>query len=118
MRTLFATASLLFVAQIATAQDLSGTYSVAGTNLDGSPYGGEAVITLTTDYTCEIAWTTGSSTSSGICMRSGNSFAAGYEMNGKVGLVIYIIEPDGTLNGTWTVAEVNAAGTEVLTRNR
>ena len=122
MKPLFATA-FIFTAQLATAgfataQDLSGSYSVAGTNLNGSPYGGEAVISLTSDYTCGIVWTTGSSSSSGICMRSGNAFAAGYELNGKVGLVIYLIESDGTLNGTWTVAGLNAAGTEVLTPKR
>ena len=118
MKTFFATAALIVTAQLATAQDLSGSYSVSGTNLDGSPYGGEAVITLTSDYTCEIVWTTGSSTSSGMCMRSGNAFAAGYELNGKIGLVIYLIEPGGILNGTWTIAGLNAAGTEVLTPNR
>jgi hypothetical protein len=48
-------------------------------------------------------------------MRDGNAFAAGYEMGGKVGLVIYLIQPDGVLDGTWTVAGVNAVGTEVLT---
>ena len=118
MRTLFATAAIICTAQLAAAQDLSGSYSVAGTNLDGSPYSGKAVITLTSGYTCDIAWTTGGSTSSGICMRSGNAFAAGYELDGKVGLVIYLIEPDGTLNGTWTVAGLNANGTEVLTPDR
>lgn len=110
-------AALLLSANLAAAQDYSGRYLVAGTNLDGSPYGGEAVITLTSDVTCEIVWTTGSTTSTGICMRHGNAFAAGYELNGAVGLVIYLIEPDGTLNGTWTVAGLNAVGTEVLTPN-
>lgn len=117
MKALIPMAALFLSAQIATAQDIAGRYLVAGTNLDGSPYGGQAEISLTSQYTCEIVWKTGSSTSSGICMRSGNAFAAGYELNGKVGLVIYLIEDDGTLNGTWTVAGLNAVGTEVLTPN-
>ena len=50
-------------------------------------------------------------------MRRGDAFTAGYELNGKVGLVIYLIQPDGTLEGTWTVAGLNAVGTEVLTPN-
>ena len=50
-------------------------------------------------------------------MRDGNAFVAGYELQGRVGLVIYLIQPDGTLEGTWTVAGLNATGTEVLTPN-
>lgn len=115
MKRLYASAVVLCLAQAAVAQDIAGSYAVAGTNLDGSPYAGRAVITLTSDFTCRIDWTTGTSTSSGICMRNSNAFAAGYELNGKVGLVIYLIQPDGTLNGTWTIDGVNATGTEVLT---
>lgn len=98
----------------ALAQDIGGHYQVAGTNLDGSPYKGEAQITLTSNVTCEITWVTGGTQSSGICMRDGNAFAAGYELNGKVGLIIYLVQPDGRLDGTWTVAGLNAVGTEVL----
>lgn len=98
----------------AMAQDIGGTYEVQGTNFDGSPYGGEAEITLTSDVTCAIVWTTGDSNSSGICMRSGNVFAAGYELNGAVGLVIYQVKPNGVLNGSWTIGGTNAVGYEVL----
>jgi len=117
MRTLILTAALVMAGAASMAQDLTGDYLVNGTNLDGSPYQGTARVTATSEFTCEIVWQTGGSTSSGICMRDGNAFAAGYEMGGKVGLVIYLIEDDGTLNGTWTVAGVNAVGTEVLTPN-
>jgi hypothetical protein len=99
----------------AAAQDIGGSYRVNGTNFDGSPYSGEAQITLTSNVTCEIVWVTGGTQSSGICMRDGNAFAAGYELGGKVGLIIYLVQPDGTLDGTWTIAGVNAVGTEVLT---
>ena len=108
-------AIVALAASASTAQDLTGHYQVSGTNLDGSPYRGEAQITATSEYTCEIVWKTGGSTSSGICMRDGNAFAAGYELNGKVGLVIYLIKANGVLDGTWTVAGLNAVGTEVLT---
>lgn len=109
---------LIVAALIATpalAQDIGGHYQVAGTNLDGSPYKGEAQITQTSEVTCEIDWATGGTQSSGICMRDGNAFAAGYELNGKVGLVIYLVQADGRLEGTWTIAGLNAVGTEVLT---
>lgn len=115
MKGIVLTAALAVAGVAALAQDLTGNYRVNGTNLDGSPYQGEARITATSEFTCEIVWQTGGSTSSGICMRDGNAFAAGYEMGGKVGLVIYLIQPDGVLDATWTVAGVNAVGTEVLT---
>ena len=117
MKTLVATVALLLTSTIASAQTVGGNYTVSGTNLNGSRYAGDATITLSSDYTCNIVWKTGSSTSSGICMRDGNALAAGYELNGKVGLVIYMIQGDGTLDGTWTIDGVNAFGTEILTPN-
>ena len=115
MRILALLAALVLAGSGAMAQDLTGHYRVKGTNLDGSIYEGEAQITATSEFTCEIVWQTGSTTSSGICMRDGNAFSAGYELNGKIGLVIYLIDDNGTLDGTWTVAGVNAVGTEILT---
>ncbi len=117
MKTFVLAAGLIVAGTGAFAQNIGGHYLAKGTNLDGSIYEGEAEITLTSEFTCEIVWQTGGSTSTGICMRDGNAFTAGYELGGKVGLVIYMIQPDGTLDGRWTVAGVNAVGTEVLTPN-
>lgn len=97
----------------ATAQE--GRYSVAGTNLDGSPYGGEAEIVLSSDTTCVIRWLTGTTESRGICMRNDDSFAAGYQLGDTVGLVIYKVMQDGSLHGLWTVSGAPGNGTEVLT---
>jgi hypothetical protein len=44
---------------------------------------------VTSENTCPITWSTGASTSTGICMRNGTAFAAGYVLNDKVGLIIY-----------------------------
>ena len=99
----------------ATAQSIGGSYSVAGTNFDGSPYSGTAEITLTSETTCVIEWTTGSSTSQGICMRNGDAFAAGYVLGDEIGLVVYKAMSDGSLHGLWTLAGKEGNGTEVLT---
>ncbi len=99
----------------AVADNFSGDYTVQGTNLDGSAYSGDATITVTSETTCVIKWVTGSTTSNGICMRYGNAFAAGYEMNGAVGLVIYKIMDDGSLDGVWTITGQSGSGTEILT---
>lgn len=111
-------ASALFCAFYATnaaAQSIGGSYDVAGTNFDGSPYTGTAEITLTSETTCVIEWTTGSTTSQGICMRNDNAFAAGYVLGDEIGLVVYKVLPDGSLHGLWTLAGQEGNGTEVLT---
>ncbi|TPN86522.1 hypothetical protein FJ987_06085 [Mesorhizobium sp. CU2] len=116
MRKIILSLAMLGLASLpAAAQSIGGTYTVAGTNFDGSKYGGEATITLTSDTTCTIHWETGGSTSDGICMRNDNAFSAGYAMGKEIGLVVYKIEEDGSLHGLWTIAGQNGNGTETLT---
>ncbi len=93
---------------------IGGRYSVEGTNLNGTTYSGEATITLTSETTCEIVWATGETTSSGICMRNDDSFSAAYRMGDEIGLIIYKVAADGSMNGLWTIAGNGGAGTEVL----
>lgn len=107
-------ASLLADAGLA-AEVKDGAYTVKGTNFDGSPYSGTANISITSNTTCRIVWRTGGSTSTGICMRDSDSFAAAYKMGGSIGLVIYKIIDDGSLEGVWTIADQSGAGTETLT---
>lgn len=109
--------ALILVASFtsASAGGLPGKYQVAGKNADGSPYSGTAEIVATSETTCRIAWQTGSTTSQGICMRNGNSFAASYALGNSIGLVVYQMKPDGTLEGLWTIADQGGVGTEVLT---
>lgn len=114
-RLAFAVSALLVSVIGAQAQNIGGLYSVEGTNVDGSPYKGKAEIKLTSETTCEIFWTTGQTTSSGICMRNGPAFSAGYALGDKVGLVIYQVFEDGHMEGLWTIAGVNGTGTEKLT---
>ena len=97
------------------AASLAGKYEVEGKNLDGSPYSGTAEIVATSDTTCRISWQTGSAASRGICMRNGASFTASYALGESIGLAVYQIKPDGTLQGLWTIADQNGVGTELLT---
>ncbi len=101
----------------AMAQSIGGSYTVAGKNLDGSDYTGDAEITLTSETTCEIVWETGSTTSTGICSRNDDAFAAAYVLGDAVGLVIYKVQDDGTLEGLWTIAGKEGTGSEVLSPN-
>ncbi len=118
MKMAFGVASaclLLASVASASAQNLPGKYQVEGKNLDGSDYSGTAEIVATSEVTCRITWQTGSTTSEGICMRSGTSFAAGYVLGESIGLVVYEMKPDGSLEGTWTIADQDGVGEEILT---
>ncbi len=116
MKKLFASALLVLCMIVpASAQSIGGTYTVQGTNLNGSPYQGTAEITLTSDTTCVIEWVTGSTTSQGICSRNQNAFAAAYVLGDAFGLVVYEVLDDGTLDGLWTISGQNGNGTEKLT---
>lgn len=108
-------AALLASAGFVEAQNIGGVYSVRGTNFDGSAYAGTAEITLSSSTTCRIVWRTGGSVSTGICMRNHEAFTAAYQLGNKVGLVIYSIRPDGSMEGVWTIADQSGAGTETLT---
>ena len=105
---------LAALASSASAQTIGGRYQVAGKNFNGTNYSGTAEIVTTGNNTCRISWATGATTSRGICMRNGNSFAAGYSLAGQFGLVIYEIKPDGSLDGLWTIADQPGMGTERL----
>jgi hypothetical protein len=120
LKTLALAASLAMLASAAGAAegDVGGSYDVLGKNPDGSGYKGTAEIQVTTENTCRITWQTGGSSSSGICMRNGIAFAAGYQLRDKVGLIIYEIKDDGSMVGLWTIADQAGIGTEVLTPQR
>jgi hypothetical protein len=114
LRTVLAAAVIAATAVSgAMAADVGGKYEARGTNPDGSKYRGTARIEITSNTTCRIIWDVGQE-SSGICMRNGIALAAAYTLGDKVGLVIYEIRDDGTLDGIWTVADENGSGTELL----
>lgn len=116
MKTLIASVLLgLCMIAPASAQSIGGSYNVQGTNLDGSEYTGTAEITLTSSTTCTINWVTGGSTSDGICSRNDAAFAAAYVLGDAIGLVVYKVMDDGSLEGLWTIAGREGSGTEVLT---
>src|SRR5689334_21369965 len=94
------------VAGPALAQSLGGRYRVHGTNPDGSTYDGTAVITPT-GQSCRISWHVGTEWD-GICILSGGNFAAAYRSNNAVGLLIFRLQPDGSLSGERTLAGSSA----------
>lgn len=111
----FALCFALFASSACLAQsNIGGRYHVLGTNANWSSYSGTAEISITSTHTCRITWVTGGTTSSGICMRNNTAFSAGYRLGEKIGLVIYQIKTDGSMEGLWTVADQTGVGTERL----
>lgn len=113
--TMAALLAAVLLAAPAAALEIGGTYRVKGTNFNGGEYRGTARIVVTSQNTCRIYWKIGADSAEGICMRNGGSFSAAYSMGGQVGLVIYQIKLDGSMQGLWTVADQKGVGTEVLT---
>jgi hypothetical protein len=95
----------------ASAQSVGGRYEVRGTNPNGSNYSGTADISPNGNI-CRISWHVGSEWR-GICMVSGNRFAASYHSGDTAGLLIYRINGDGSLAGEWTTG-AGSTGTETL----
>ena len=111
----FALLAFLGLVSAASSAEIGGRYTVSGTNLDGSKYGGTVDITISSDTDCHIVWHSEGPDLNGICMRGPDTFVAAYVDQGAAGLVLYKIEADGTLNGVWTEDKQTGVGTDVLT---
>jgi len=112
MRTLILGLTLATgLAAAASAQTVGGKYTVKGTNPNGSSYGGTAVVTPRGDG-CRISWDVGSQWK-GLCMVNGDAFAATYTSGAASGLLIYKVQPDGSLRGVWVLND-GGTGTETL----
>jgi hypothetical protein len=88
-----------------------GSYSVTGTNPDGSSYRGTAAIEkLAEDY--RITWNIGRDTFYGSGPLAGDVLTINWRRvgGGTGGVVIYKVRQDGTLAGTWS----GGNATEVL----
>jgi len=105
------------LAAAASAQTVGGTYSVSGTNADGSGYTGTAEIILN-GPDCSISWQTGDSSSAGTCLLTGNAFGAAYQLGDTPGLAVYQLQPDGTLIGQWTTIGARGVGSETLSPSK
>jgi hypothetical protein len=96
------------------AQTIGGSYSVAGTNPDGSLYTGAADVTIE-GADCKLVMAFGNGDVAGICVQGDGVLATSYVAGDVLTLVLYRVQPDGVLNGVWSVAGMAGTGTEVLT---
>jgi hypothetical protein len=116
-----AAAAAILIAGVATAsaQQLTGTYQVIGDNGNGTGYRGVAAISGTAGGNCAIRWQIPNTPpTQGFCMRQGNVLSAAYRLGDSIGLVVYRLNDDGSLDGTWTIAGKEGVGKERLVPQR
>jgi hypothetical protein len=97
--------------------EIAGSYAVAGTNEDGSPYKGTLDVIKHGDV-YQFRWNAGRQYD-GVGVPNGNVVAVAFTggSNGKgCGVVSYQVLADGTLDGRWGYWGVNESGTEKATR--
>ncbi|GGK47196.1 hypothetical protein [Salinarimonas ramus] len=105
--------SVALVAAPVAAQDLGGTYAVRGTNPGGQgEYRGEVAI-VPAGEAWQVAWTIGGARHVGTAILTGDTLSVVYQPEGELpGIAVYELQPDGSLEGTWTGLGGNALGTE------
>ncbi len=102
-------AALTLCAAVPGHSDLAGTYDVAGTNLDGSPYTGTLQVTAR-GPAYQFSWATGNDYE-GVGLQGDDAVAAAYGGDG-CGVVLYRVGRDGTLDGRWAIYGMEGVGTE------
>ncbi len=112
-RALLACCFLAFATPALAQRD--GLYDVRGTNLDGTSYEGVAQIRSLGLRSFTILWRVGNQIVEGVGMASGRTVSVAYGLAQRPGMGIYTLNPDGSMDGEWTIIGANAVGTEKLT---
>ncbi len=113
MRRLLLACAFLLVAAPAMAQR-DGIYEVTGTNLDGTAYTGLAQIRAAGVNSFIILWRIGDQLVEGVGMASGRTVSVAYGLAQRPGIGIYTLNPDGSMEGEWTVVGAPTTGRERL----
>jgi hypothetical protein len=93
--------------------NLSGRYTVDGTNPDGTRYRGKATITVDpSGRRSEMTWRIGSDTYQGVGRISDHEGMMEVRYNG--GVAVYSFQPNGVLDGLWGKDLQHLDGKEIL----
>ena len=111
-RFLLACALILFAAPAHAQRD--GLYDVTGRNLDGTDYTGVAQIRSVGLNSFNIVWRIGNQLVEGVGMASGRTVSVAYGLAQRPGIGIYTLNPDGSLDGEWTIIGAPTIGRERL----
>ncbi|WP_203077127.1 hypothetical protein [Falsiroseomonas ponticola] len=96
------------------AAQRAGVYDVTGTNLDGTPYTGVAQIRAAGLSSFFIAWRISGQVVEGVGFASGRTISVAYGLASRPGLGIYTLNPDGSMDGEWTIVGAPANARERL----
>lgn len=98
------------------ADELEGSYTVTGENLDGKAYEGTATV-VKLEHTYSLQWHfDGELAAIGIGIRKGNALAVIFHTrDGFVGLSLYVITKN-RLEGTWAAPGSDVVTVETLTK--
>ncbi len=91
--------------------DITGHYTVSGTDLAGKTYRGELTITREGEVYL-VVWTLGQTQIAGTGLLEGNVLAVTWDAGGVPGLVVYRSTQPGVLEGRWTVQGETVSATE------
>lgn len=97
----------------ASAQIREGAYGVEGTNPDGSTYDGQFLLRTGPGGAWVANWRVANETIMGLGLIQGGVLAVSFVVNGRPGVSVFEVEPDGRLRGSWTTG--GGLGTEMLT---
>jgi len=102
-----------------TGQEISGAYTITGTNEGGGGEYGGGLNIIKRDDVYQFSWTSGTKTYDGVGVRTDNTVAVAFTegTDGKsCGVVLYKIGADGSLDGKAGYWGVNQAETEKAKR--
>ncbi|MGG5809929.1 hypothetical protein [Falsiroseomonas sp. CW058] len=103
MRRLVLAAGLAATLAMPAAAQRAGVYDVTGTNLDGTAYTGIAQIRPAGLSSFLIVWRMGNQLVEGVGFASGRTIAVAYGLAQRPGIGIYTLNPDGSMDGEWTI---------------
>jgi hypothetical protein len=97
----------------ASAQIREGAYDVSGTNPDGSNYDGQFLLRTGPGGAWVATWRVANENIMGLGLIQAGVLAVSFVVNGRPGVAVFEVEPDGRLRGSWTTG--GGLGTEMLT---
>lgn len=113
LRLLLLVAALCGLALPASAQLRQGQYELEGQNPDGSSYGGSFSLQEAPGASWLVTWQVDDVRMVGLGLIQSGVLSVSFVVDGRPGVAVYEVQPDGKLRGVWTTG--GGLGTEMLT---
>lgn len=113
LRLLLLAAALCGLALPAAAQLRQGQYELEGQNPDGSSYDGTFSLQEAPGASWLVTWQVDDMRIVGLGLIQSGVLSVSFVVDGRPGVAVYEVQPDGKLRGVWTTG--GGLGTEMLT---